>query len=294
MDETTIESAVQEAPVEQSTEEVANVSEGETGAEPVSQETEEASSTESGGHELKANERIQQEIGRRKAEEERARQLESRLNQLESSFKQQVAPDYIEITPQVQQQINNALANIEQQRIDAELEGDYLRAAQFRGEFDKILQGLAENDQRMKAAQQQQQKSQAEQAKVKAINERAEFFRQQNNIPQAQWDMANRWFADQVAQQPALGVQFREIADYQGPMAAVSWAVNYVDTYLGKAVREANEAREKSKTMAPGGTQQQNTGTLLNNVKSMRENAMRSGSTDDWAAYYAAKRQLQK
>jgi len=272
--------------VEQQAEQVANEGEEVVESEPAGEQPQ-------GPDKLKANERIQQEIGRRKAEEERARQLEQRLNQLESQFTAQKQPEYIEITPQVQQQVNNALAQIEQQRAEAELEGDYLRAAQYRQQFDQILQGLKENERIREQALATQQQRQQEEVKVRAINERAEFFRQTNNIPQEQWQAANDWFAAEVAKNPPLGVQFREIADYSGPMAAVDFAVRYVQQNMQRPIEEATQQKLQQKTQLPGGTTQ-NTGQVLNQVKEMKAQALKSGSSDDWANYFAAKSKLGK
>lgn len=295
MEDTTVVMTEGTEPEEQEeyTEQPEDQAANEGGEEVEAEATEEQPAPQDGGDQLKANERIQQEIGRRKAEEERARQLEQRLQELETRFTQQKEPDYIPMTPQTIAQVNQTLANIEQARVEAELEGDYLKAAQHRQQFDQILRGLAENQQRMQQAQMSQQQRAAEAAKVKAVNERAEFFRQANNIPPEQWQMANQWFADQVAKNPALGVQFREMVDMQGPMAAVQWAVNYVDQNLAAEVRKANETKVEAKTKLPGGTTQQNTGQHLNQMKNLKAQAMQSGSTDDWAAYYAAKRQTQ-
>jgi hypothetical protein len=274
----------QQQPIE---EEAAN-----EGGEEAAPETAEEEQQQSGQPDkLKANERIQQEIGRRKAEEERARALESRLNELEQRFTSRQEPEYIEITPQVQAQINNALANLEQQRIDAELEGDYLKAAHYRKEFDQVLQGIAENEQRMQKAHLSRQQQEAEAAKVQSINQRAEFYRQTNNIPPDQWAAANEWFAGQVNSNPVLGIQFREIADLSGPMAAVDWAVKYVQQNMAQPAQEATKLKIEQKTRLPGGTSQ-NTGQVLNQVKTLKAQAQQSQSSDDWANYFAAKRQL--
>ena len=283
-EESTVETEGQETE-EMIVDEAAN----EGGEEVESETTEEQPSGQP--DKLKANERIQQEIGRRKAEEERARVLEQRLNELETRFTSQQQPDFIEITPQVQAQINNALASLEQQRIDAELEGDYLKAAHYRREFDNVLQGLAENDKRIQNYQQTRQRSEAEAAKVRSINERAEFYRQTNNIPPDQWEAANKWFASEVGTNPVLGIQFREIADLSGPMAAVDWAVKYVQQNMARPAEEATKLKIEQKTRLPGGTQQ-NTGQILNNLKTLKANAQQRGSSDDWASYFAAKRQL--
>jgi hypothetical protein len=280
------EAAPTEEVAEQAVEEVANAGEEVVESEPTEDQPQ-------GPDKLKANERIQQEIGRRKAEEERARQLEQRLNQLESQFTAQKQPEYIEITPQVQQQINTALAQIEQQRAEAELEGDYLKAAQYRKQFDQILQGLQENERIREQALATQQQRQQEEAKVRAINERAEFFRQTNNIPPEQWQAANDWFAAEVNKNPALGVQFREIADYSGPMAAVDFAVRYVQQNMQRPIEEATQQKIAQKTQLPGGTAQ-NTGQVLNQVKELKAKALQSGSSDAWADYFAAKSKLGK
>ena len=178
---------------------------------------------------------------------------EQKIRQLESQFQQQKAPDYIEITPQVQHQINSTLANLEQQRAEAELDGDYLRAVQFREQSEEIIRGLKENQRRQAAVQAQQQQRSQTQKIVGAINERAEFFRQANNIPAEQWQAASSWFASQCEADPVLGTAFREAAEFQGPMAAVQFAARFVNENYTKQAIQAKAQREQAKAATPGG-----------------------------------------
>ena len=212
---------------------------------------------------LTANERIQQEISRRKELENKLQQFEQRTAQLEQQFQAKQTPDYVEITPQVKSQINATLAALEQSRVEAELDGDYLKATEFFNQRDEILRGLQENNRRRETALQQQQAFGKEQQTQAAINERAEFFRQVNNIPMEQWTAANQYFLNLCNTNPVVMRQFREIADYNGPMAAVDFAVRCVQDGI-KDVSHATQQRIDAKTNLVGGTTMNATDITVN------------------------------
>ena len=242
---TTSEPALEEVPVSET-------AEGEVTAEGEEVEDSEPQ-VPKGPQKLTAQERIQQEIERRKELENKFTATEQRLKQLESQFQQQKAPDYVEITPQVQQQINNAIMDLEQQRAEAELDGDYLRAMSFRKQVDEIIQGIEENNKRKQIADTQRQQQQLSQKMVDSINERAEFYRHVNNIPTDQWSQASNWFTAHCETNPIIGTQFREIAERQGPMAAVQYAAWYTGENMTKKAEAAKAQKEQAKQTLPGG-----------------------------------------
>lgn len=176
---------------------------------------------------LDAQNRIQQLIGERNADRQQVAALEAKLRELETQF-QQVAtpqkPDFVEITPQVERQINETLAEIENRRVEAELQGDYIRAAKHMREKEEVFQFLAKNEQARVDYERKQAETQQQSKMVNEINARAEFFRQVNNIPPEAWQHASNWFAQACQTNPVVGARFREIATYQGPMAAVEYA----------------------------------------------------------------------
>lgn len=202
---------------------------------------------------LTANERIQQEITRRKELETKLQQFEQRTAQLEQQFQAVQTPDYVEITPQVRQQINATLAQLEQSRVEAELDGDYLKATDFFNQRDEIIRGLRVNEQRREAALQKQQLGAKEQQIQQAINERAEFFRQVNNIPPEQWQAANSYFLNLCNENPVVLRQFKEIAEYNGPMAAVDFAVRCVQEGM-QETGASTQAKVEAKQNLVGGT----------------------------------------
>lgn len=236
---------VEEAPVSEPPEgEVTTESEEVEGSDP---------QVPKGPQKLTAQERIQQEIERRKELESKFTATEQRLKQLESQFQQQKAPEYVEITPQVQQQINSAIMDLEQKRVEAELDGDYLKAMSFRKQVDEIIQGVEENNKRKAAYDAQMQQQQLSQKMVDSINERAEFYRQVNNIPSDQWNQASNWFTSHCETNPIIGTQFREIAERQGPMAAVQFAAWYTGENMTKKAEAAKAQKEQAKQALPSG-----------------------------------------
>jgi hypothetical protein len=88
---------------------------------------------------------------------------------------------------------------------------------------------------------------------VQAVNERAEFFRQANNIPQEQWQAVSGWFASQCEADPVLGAAFKEAAEFQGPMAAVQFAARYVNENYTKQAEAAKAKKEQAKMTTIGG-----------------------------------------
>ncbi len=221
-------------------------------------------------------------------------EIRSKIASLEQQFQQstQKAPEYIEMTPHVVQQVNQAIMQLEQQRVEAELEGDYLKAQNYRRQVDGILRDIEANEAKKEQALKYRTEQEQSQRVVQEINERAEFFRQVNNIPVEQWNQAEQWFQQTCQNNPIIGTKFREIADRQGPMAAVEFAAWYVNENMTKPAVVAKEQKEQAKAQAPVGGQQQNVGTMLNDIKTIKAQALNSGSSDDWASYFAAKRQL--
>lgn len=207
---------------------------------------------EKGPKKLTAAERIQQLVEQRNQDriafEARVRDLEARFQQQP----QQQQSDYIELTPDVQARLNNTFANLEQQRIDAELEGDYLKALEYRKQAEQLFKGLEENEKKKAAYVEKRQMAEREQRAVQDLNQRAELYRQQYAIPQEVWQDATVWFNDQCKTNPVLAQHYRDMADRQGPMAAIDWAVRYVANERSKPAQEAiqNKEEAKKKTIA--------------------------------------------
>lgn len=227
--------------------------EGEAATEGGEAEGTEPQDIPKGPQKLTAAERIQQEIERRKELEQKFTMQEQKIRQLEQNFQQQKAPDFIEITPQVRAQLNQTMAILDQARVEAELDGDYLRAVQIREKVEEIVRSFKENDRLKQIAIQKQQQQTQSSRMVSAVNERAEFFRASNNIPADQWQAVSSWFTSQCQSDPVLGTAFREAAEFQGPMAAVQFAARYVNENYTKQAEAAKIQKEQAKATTPGG-----------------------------------------
>jgi hypothetical protein len=213
---------------------------------------------------LTAQERIQQLANERREERERADRIEAELTTvrqkaetLEREFRArqetQAVPEYIEVTEQVLYQVNQRLAQLAETKTNAELQGNYLQGIAAQKEIDAIYQGLQENAKRAEKAQQIQQAQSQQHSTIAALDERAEFFRQQNNIPADVWNEGGNWFAKQCETDGVLGKEFVEIAQYSGPMAAIRFAADYTARNKPKPAA-AVQQKEEAKSKLPGGT----------------------------------------
>lgn len=279
MDNIVIETPAE--PTEEATvsEEVDSETTAEEGEEEESEETEEEAAPEEEKRKLTAQERIQQLIEQRNIE--RA-EFEKRFAEIEQKVTQpaQPAPDFIEVTPQVEAQVNAALAEYDRLRVEAELDGDYLKSVKYKEQFDLILQGLAENHKRQAAAKEiAEQNSQTEQLiKERAYN--AEILRQHIGVPQDDWRRAGEWFTNEATKNPTIGIQFQEIEKRQGTMAAISYAYSVVIQKMGKETQAAVEKKEKKPVS-------------LTATRTVPSTELRDGlDTDEWMR--RRKKQLQR
>lgn len=242
-------------------EESAETTEEETGDDEV--ESEETTEEEGEPKKKTAQERIQQLANERREATERADRIEAELNTvrqkaetLEREFraKQEAqAPDYIEVTEQVIAQVNQRLAQLVDAKNDAELSGNYLQGIAAQKEIDAIYTGLQENASRAEKARAMQQAQSTQNQTIAALDERAEFFRQQNNIPSDVWHEGGNWFAAQCESNAVLGKEFVEVAQYSGPMAAIRFAADYTARNKPKP-QAAVQQKEDAKSKLPGGT----------------------------------------
>lgn len=202
---------------------------------------------------LNAQERIQQLIDQRNKDREL---FESKVNELEAKFKTLNQPqqsDYIEVTPEVESRINQILYDLDVKRAQAELDGNYLKAVEYKKQIDDVVTKLHENEQKRESALVAQQQAAISERLVADINQRAELYRQSYNIPNDVWVESNKWFAEQCQNNAVLGTKFREIAERQGPMAAVEFASWFVQENRLKPAQEQLKEREQSKAKSIAG-----------------------------------------
>lgn len=246
--------------------EAADVSGEELESEPTEEveESEEPESEEEPKKKPTAQERIQELANARREEKERADRIEAELKAvqekaatLEKEFlakQAEKAPDYIEINDAVLEQVNARLGQLAEAKNNAELSGNYLQGIAAQKEIDAIYEGLKQNAARMEKAKAIQAEQGKQQQIISALDERAEFYRQQNNIPADVWQESGQWFANQCETDKVLGAQFLEIATYNGPMAAVRFAAEYTKNNMPQKASEATKAKEAAKSALPGGT----------------------------------------
>lgn len=202
---------------------------------------------------MTAQERIQQLIDQRNKDREL---FENKVNELENKFKtlqQPVESDYVEVTPEVESRINQILYDLDVQRAQAELDGNYLKAVEYKRQIDDVINKLHENEKKRESVLAERQQIAISERLVTDINQRAELYRQSYNIPNDVWVESNKWFAEQCQNNAVLGTKFREIAERQGPMAAVEFASWFVQENRLKPAQEQLKEREQSKAKSIAG-----------------------------------------
>lgn len=218
--------------------------------------TEEAEQEEEAKEDKKkmtAQARIQQLIDQRNKDREL---FENKVNELENKFKtlqQPVESDYVEVTPEVESRINQILYDLDVQRAQAELDGNYLKAVEYKRQIDDVINKLHENEKKRESVLAERQQIAISERLVADINQRAELYRQSYNIPNDVWVESNKWFAEQCQNNAVLGTKFREIAERQGPMAAVEFASWFVQENRLKPAQEQLKEREQSKAKSIAG-----------------------------------------
>lgn len=244
-------------------EDAASVSGEELESQPETEgEGEESEETEEGGEEeekpkkLTANERIQQLVAEKNALKDQLSETATRIQALEDQFKAKVEtqqPDYIEITPDVTVRINDHLAHLRQQQAEAEQSGNYLAAVQAQKEIEQIYNGLQENENRRQQAALKQQEAAKGNQIAQALDQRAEFYRQANNIPAEVWHEGGNWFTKQCETDPILRQKFVDLVHFGSPMAAIEFAANYVQQNMSAPADKAKAQREQAKSKVPSG-----------------------------------------
>lgn len=249
------EAIVSEEPVVEEAVEESESSSPEESDQEESEQEEPSEETKEEKKKLTAQERIQQLIDQRNKDREL---FESKVNELETKFKMLQPPqqsDYIEVTPEVEARINQVLYDLDVQKANAELEGNYLKAMEYKRQIDDVVLKIQENEKKREAALAERHQAAVSEQLVAEINQRAEVYRQSYNIPSDVWVDSNKWFAEQCQNNQVLGTKFREIAERQGPMAAVEFAAWFVQENRLKPAQEELKEREqlKAKSIAGGG-----------------------------------------
>jgi CRISPR/Cas system CMR subunit Cmr4 (Cas7 group RAMP superfamily) len=207
---------------------------------------------EKGQKKLTAQERIQQEIARRKELEERIKELEQGRGH-EQEQRPPEPPKYVEIDQQkFESHINSLYSDAE----DLRLEGRTLQALEKEEEARGLLRAYKENEKAKQQAQEfaerQRMTEQQRMAFAKQVDETAELFRQRNNIPKEVWDQGAKWFDEQLRSDPVLGREFAYLLE-KNPVEGIRFANDYVNKNMGRSAEEAKKKRDSAKNTNPGG-----------------------------------------
>lgn len=195
--------------------------------------------------------------------EERAVQLaEKRFAEMQARFEQELHAKQINeklpFIPVDMQKVNAHLADMFAHIEDAKLQGDLVTALDLEDQVRELRASLKENESKRKEWEsqrtRQQQEQEFQQARFKRIDESAEFYRTQRNIPQEAWDAAGRWISEQFQKDPILGKHFAELIDRQGEMAAFKWAEEYCNANMGAGAKADKAAKDAAKQSLPSTT----------------------------------------
>lgn len=217
-------------------------------------------------------------------------ELEQRLTARQTA---QVAekPNFIELDMEkVKQHFTDTLEQIEALK----LEGRVLEAMDLQDGLNTTRQELRDNEQRkadflQKAEAQHQNAQQMEQINARIV-EASEIVRADANIPPEVWKKGEEFFIAERTAKPLIDAKYREMVMIQGPIAALQWAKSYCEEHMGaKAQTLINQKEAAKATLPPGKTA---TGAVVGNptLDALKAKASASPTTENLAAYSAAKR----
>lgn len=239
---------------EVSEEEVEIEEEEEASAEEVVEEEEEED------HKKSANERIRELVERSKKAEKELQDLRSQF-EAEQKQKEYLNKPFLELD---MDRIEADIAKTYEHIDDLKTEGRYAEAAREQKKIVDLLNAIDEND-KIKATwmQEQEVRQSAEiktQERIKSIDEAANFYQKQKQIPDDVWQAGGVWLNEQFQKDPILGKKFADIVDKQGPIFAIEWAHTYTVENMGKAAEQTKQKKEEAKKKLVGGATQ--TGTI--------------------------------
>ena len=208
---------------------------------------------EKGPKKLTASERIQQEIERRKELERKVSDLQTKWQAEQEAKKAQDKP-FVEVDLT---KVERHISTLQEEADNLRLEGRVLEAARKDRERIKLVDMLDENDSKRTEWEKQQTEKNQDASRIenlhKALDSAADFYREHNKIPQEVFSKAAEFFAEARRTDPLLDRQYAEVVQYQGPMAAIRFAHDYVTTNMGKQAAEAKQQKEAAKATTIGG-----------------------------------------
>lgn len=228
------ESVPQEEQTPASTEEAEASTDSAEGGTP---EGEEAETEEKS----RAQERIQQEIAKRKQVEERLSRIEA---QLQAKLQAEAPPPDIDV-----ERLNGWLAQTREQIEDMRLEGRHLEADLLEDQRRTVLAEFKAHQQKAQQYQSEQAKRQQEEAqyvaRLQSLDQAAELYRQEMKIPEEVWNKGAEQWHSILAQNPLLDRQYWDIWNRQGDVAAIKFAHDHMTKVQAEEAKKLQEAKAK-------------------------------------------------
>lgn len=243
--------------------------------ETVSEESDETGEEEGAADQEETDEQRKQKALLAKAQDEKRKrqEAEKRIEALEKRF-QEAEERAKGPQPLDEHRLNDYFGELRDEIDTLRLSGKHLEAEQKELQRDKLINeyikykdDLTKHQKTQTTAQQNQQKAQQ---LAQQIDGAAEFYAQENKIPQEVFiQMGKKW--QEVVQSDQLRARkFWETAHYQGPVAAIEYAHREVKSIMEQETKEVESVKEKKET----GKEKQVGGGGKTNVKS-------AGSWDD-------------
>lgn len=237
-----------EETAEETTEEVATVSEEEKESEP---------SEETGPKKVDASTRVQQAVNEKNEAKDALEQTRRELDELKEKFEatQAEKPNFIDID---HDKINKHLSDLEAQIEDARLNGNIYQANLLESEKLGVIQDVKDNEKR-KTEYEERQQAQANQkqtveSRIRELDNAAEFYRKELDIPSETWDQMGQLFAVELQKDKVLGKKFADMVDRQGAVATIEWAYGYTKEKLIKEDTAPRKEQAKEKLAAVTGS----------------------------------------
>lgn len=274
--------------------------EGEQAVNPNGQEPETGTEGEKGSISKPLTERIPELLDQNKQMAAKLALLESKLSEREQ-VQAQETPDFIEID---HNRLNSYLAkqvarmrviedeiSIDPDNADPNLLAELVALQEDRAE---IIKGVRENEAKkasfLKRQQEKEQQTAFHQEVQTRINDAVTLIAEHERIPADIVQAGRDFFKVSCMENPILQRQFDEQVMMKGPAAAAMFAFEYIRENMGKKQEQALQQREQAKeTLPPGKT---TIGEVIGNPQLDALRAKAGNSTEDLAAYMAAKKKL--
>lgn len=238
-----------------------------------------------------SGDRIQELLSKVKEYDQKTVALEEKLAKIEGRQVQQ-QPDFVNLDfDAINAHVGDALAEIDRLK----MEGRALEALELQDELNELRQNVKENERKKSAFMERQKALTTEKHQVEQLNQSletaAKLVQKEFNIPENVMEEGRKFFTIARQQHPLVDAQYREIALLRGPVAAMLFARDYIQQEMGKVQQQALKHKETAKQTLPPGKTGTQTDATQKSLNTIRAKAEKSGDDQDWADYFAAKRE---